>query len=178
MLTHLELQVNPAAVDLFKANHNPLCIVGACGDYRTGKSFLLNSLFSKNGNFDVSPTIEPCTQGINILKSPLIHSTTDHPRVNVWVMDTEGFGSLDKDSLYDSKIFLLILMLSDVLIYNSKGALDEETISRLALICQEAVSLTQNTESMRSSMNTRLCWVLRDFALTLQDEDNNEITPN
>lgn len=43
----------------------------------------------------------------------------------MWVFDTEGFGSLQKDSLYDSKIFLLTLMLSDAVIYNSKGSLDE-----------------------------------------------------
>ena len=40
-------------------------------------------------------------------------------------MDSEGFGSLNKDSVHDSKIFLLILLMSDALIYNSKGALDE-----------------------------------------------------
>lgn len=43
---------------------------------------------------------------------------------NVWVFDTEGFGSLEKDAKHDARVFLLGILLSEVLIYNSMGAID------------------------------------------------------
>ena len=53
-----------------------------------GKSLLLNLLFYKDC-FDVSPTIKPCTKGINMISSPF------HIKgKNIWVFDTEGFGSM------------------------------------------------------------------------------------
>jgi len=56
----------------------------------------------------------------------------------LWILDTEGFGSLDQDSKYDAKIFLLSVLFSEVLIYNSMGSIDEVSISKIALMCKEA----------------------------------------
>lgn len=48
--------------------------------------------------------------------------------MNVWVLDTEGFGAMEQDGTYDAKIFLLGILLSEVVIYNSMGSLDEVSI--------------------------------------------------
>lgn len=69
--SNIELRLNEAAVDILERYPGPLSIVSACGEYRTGKSFLLNSLFGGDSEFEVSATIEPCTQGINIMQSPI-----------------------------------------------------------------------------------------------------------
>lgn len=46
----------------------------------------------------------------------------------LWVMDCEGFGSIEKDGHYDARMFLLCLLFSEVLLYNSFSSLDEPTI--------------------------------------------------
>lgn len=56
----------------------------------------------------------------------------------IWIVDTEGFGSIEKDSSYDGKIFLMNFLISNVILYNSFGAIDENSINKLAMICREA----------------------------------------
>lgn len=64
-----------------------------------------------------------------------------HEGLNIWIVDTQGFGSIDKDSTYDGKIFLMNLLLSNIILYNSFGAIDENSINKLAMICREAKSM-------------------------------------
>jgi hypothetical protein len=42
---------------------------------------------------------------------------------------------MDKDSNYDGKIFLLSLLMSNILLYNSFGAIDDNSITKLGLVC-------------------------------------------
>ena len=89
-------------------------------------------LFNQNC-FDVSPTTQACTKGINMMRSPIKCGER-----NVWVFDTEGFGSVEQDGKYDAKVFLLGIMLSQALIYNSAGSLDQNSIDKIALMCHQA----------------------------------------
>jgi hypothetical protein len=66
------------------------------------------------------------------MRQPIKHDGT-----NIWIFDTEGFGSIEKDSKHDAKIFLLSLLISDVFVYNSIGAIDEISISKIAMMCRE-----------------------------------------
>ncbi len=50
------------------------------------------------------------------------------------VVDTEGLGAYDEDENHDSKIFLLALLLSSLLIYNSVGTIDENALNSLSLV--------------------------------------------
>ena len=50
------------------------------------------------------------------------------------VVDTEGLGAYDEDENHDAKIFLLALLLSSLLIYNSVGAIDENALNSLSLV--------------------------------------------
>ncbi len=50
------------------------------------------------------------------------------------VVDTEGLGAFDEDENHDSKIFLLALLLSSLLIYNSVGTIDENALNSLSLV--------------------------------------------
>ena len=119
-----------------------LGVVAVCGKYRTGKSYLLNKLFvepyfqKKNRQksapvFTVSPTINACTKGLWLWKRVIKTGEND---VSMIVVDTEGLGAYDEDENHDSKIFLLALLLSSMLIYNSVGTIDENALNSLSLV--------------------------------------------
>lgn len=50
------------------------------------------------------------------------------------VIDTEGLGAFDEDENHDAKIFLLALLLSSMVIYNSVGTIDETSLNSLSLV--------------------------------------------
>lgn len=103
--------------------------------YRTGKSYLLNKIIlDKPKGFAVGPTVNPCTKGIWIYCSPIEIYDNDNRKINVIVVDTEGLGALDEDSNHDNKIFSLALLMASEFIYNSSGAIDENSIENLNLI--------------------------------------------
>jgi hypothetical protein len=58
----------------------------------------------------------------------------DLPPVAMIVVDTEGLGAYDEDENHDAKIFLLALLLSSLLIYNSVGTIDENALNSLSLV--------------------------------------------
>lgn len=126
-----------------------LGVVAVCGKYRTGKSYLMNKLFvesyfqkKRKGNkakeetkkgFQVSPTINACTKGLWMWKK-VIKADTAGNDVSMIVVDTEGLGAYDEDENHDAKIFLLALLLSSLLIYNSVGTIDENALNSLNLV--------------------------------------------
>jgi Guanylate-binding protein, N-terminal domain len=57
------------------------------------------------------------------------------------IVDTEGLGAFDEEQNHDTKIFLLALLLSSLLIYNSMGPIDENAISNLSLVVNLSQSL-------------------------------------
>lgn len=79
------------------------------GLYRTGKSFLLNALSSHDEgeeetkepmqkfdeNFRVDAKVEACTRGFWILADP-ITIEKDGNIIDVYFMDSEGLGGIDK----------------------------------------------------------------------------------
>ena len=79
---------------MFASIKGPVSIISVAGAYRTGKSFLLNTMLlnCKHG-FAVGPTINPKTKGIWIWGKPLTCKTNKNELVNVIVMDSEGLGS-------------------------------------------------------------------------------------
>lgn len=54
--------------------------------------------------------------------------------MGILVIDTEGLGAYDEDENHDAKIFLLALLLSSLLIYNSVGTIDENALNSLSLV--------------------------------------------
>jgi hypothetical protein len=101
----------------------------------------------------------------------------------VVVVDTEGLGALDEDSNHDNKIFSLALLMSSTFIYNSSGAIDESSIENLNLI----LNLTKHIQLKNSDTEAydevfiernfpSFYWVLRDFALKLENEAGQPIT--
>ena len=185
--------INEEAIKIISKEENKqIGILSLVGKYRTGKSFLLNRVLidkKSTKGFDVGPTIKPCTKGIWLWSSPLIinnnYSNSSFP---AYLIDTEGLGAYDEEINHDSKIFLIAILISSLFIYNSFGTIDEVALNNLSLILNLSKSLKIRNNS--TSLNTNdindeeemakyfpsLLWILRDFALKLEDNDGNVIT--
>jgi hypothetical protein len=57
------------------------------------------------------------------------------------IIDTEGLGAYDEEQNHDTKIFLLALLMSSLLIYNSVGTIDENALNDLSLVVNLSKSL-------------------------------------
>jgi hypothetical protein len=119
--------VNQRAKD-FLANLKwdvPIGVVSVAGLYRTGKSYLLNSIILQRPNgFVVGDTTQACTQGLWIWTEALQGSTADGRELQLLIIDTEGLGDTEKDQDNDVRIFSLAILMSSCFVYNSKGAID------------------------------------------------------
>lgn len=99
--------------DLIKSINSSFGVVSMVGNYRTGKSYLLNKMLltEKNG-FEVGQTINSCTKGLWIYSKPIIGLNEDNENIPVLIIDTEGFGSIELDMDHDVRIFALSLLIS------------------------------------------------------------------
>jgi hypothetical protein len=167
-----------------------LGVITVVGKYRTGKSFFINRVLlnrQKQGGFPVGPTINPCTKGLWLWNKTLPAENPEHEDMSVLLIDAEGFGGIDENVNHDSRIFLFGLLLSSYFIYNSAGNIDENAIQNLSLIVnlakeiqiksQEETAAAQNkSEEDISAHFPGFLWIVRDFALRLQDHTGNPIT--
>lgn len=102
--------------------NNKLAILCIAGNYRTGKSFLMNHMVDAPPGtypFQVDPSVHACTRGLWIYSEPqTIKLDGSEECIDVFVMDSEGLGGVDKNQSYDMKIFTLTTLLSSYLVYN------------------------------------------------------------
>ena len=97
-------------------------------------------------------------------------------------IDTEGSNSVEKSATHDAKIFALAMLMSSYFIYNSVGAIDENSINDLSLTTQLskniAVAADESSEHTLSYYTPKFLWALRDFTLELQDARGQHINAN
>lgn len=58
-----------------------------------------------------------CTRGLWIYTEP-ITINVEGEEFDIFVMDSEGLGGVDKNSTHDTKIFTLTVLLSSFLVFN------------------------------------------------------------
>ena len=88
----------------------------------------MNRFFNTNAGFNLGPTIQSTTKGIWIWARP---HPQDAKRTLV-LLDTEGLHDVEKgDETHDMKLFSLALLLSNCLVYNAVGTLDDVIIQQL-----------------------------------------------
>ena len=150
-----------------------LAVVVVAGRYRSGKSFLLNrgllDAAAKKG-FATGNSTNACTRGVWIYPMPLnTHSTRCYI-----VLDTEGTASLEAKAEQDARLIGIALSLASVFIFNATGSLDETSLSDLATLTTVAQGISSVTDKWQPP---ELIWVLRDFALQLQGDAGEDITP-
>ncbi|CAM4625567.1 guanylate-binding protein 3-like isoform X1 [Lepidochelys kempii] len=170
-----ELEVNPAALDILRGVAQPVVVVAIVGLYRTGKSYLMNSLAGKKKGFSLGSTVQSHTKGIWMWCLP-------HPRRaghTLVLLDTEGLGDVEKgDTKNDVWIFALAVLLSSTLAYNSKGTIDQYAMEQLHFVseltehikvkAQGGDDLEEDTEFVRFFPS--FIWAVRDFTLELRIE--------
>eukprot|EP01041_Mallomonas_annulata_P000576 gene575-1107_t len=176
--------VHDESLNLLRQFSKPnIAIVAVCGLYRTGKSYLLNVLLQQSGGtgcFTVGSSINACTKGIWIWNTPKYDPDKDQ---YVFFLDTEGLGSTFRTSTYDSRIFALGLLLSSYFIYNSRGVIDGQALDDLSLVANLTRMIQvragydeQDGGESLSQYFPSFLWIVRDFALKLQQENGRIIS--
>ncbi|XP_077697707.1 guanylate-binding protein 2-like isoform X5 [Eretmochelys imbricata] len=154
------LRVNPAALGLLRGLTRPLHVLAVFGPRGTGKSFLMDRLAGQGEGF-------PCSPGIWVWCLP--HPT--QPDQALVLLDTEGFPEQEGDKTKLSQLFLLNVLLSSVLVYNTRSEgdpqrqLDRLTYVRdLPQVVQVLDECSWENSFLLSSVLPSFVWCLRDVA--------------
>ena len=172
-----ELRVSEEAIDLFRRINKPLKIVSIVGNYRTGKSFLLNRLMKRNDGFPLGSTVESKTKGIWMW----VGDHPDDPTKSLVLLDTEGLNDVKKgDRSHDAQIFTLAILLSSILVYNSTGAIGAEALEGLHVASElsKHIQTRQCSEVEFATFFPAFIWAIRDFHLRLQDSSGRMMSAN
>ncbi|KAF4670563.1 hypothetical protein FOZ61_010154 [Perkinsus olseni] len=174
------------ALNILRQMEGKVAVIGIAGLYRTGKSFLMNRLLGLQDGFEIGPSVNPCTRGIWMWGQPVQLG----PNFHAILIDTEGLGSCVRTTSCDMQIFSLCLLLSSFFVYNSMGAINEESLDQLNLVLhltkhihvRSSSSRNSNPDLSKDSADLAahfppLLWVLRDFNLKLVNETGQPISP-
>ena len=88
----------------------------------------------------MDPSVNACTRGLWFFSEP-ITIEKDGEIFDIYLMDSEGLGGVDKSQNYDVKIFTLATLLSSFLIYNQVGVIDEQAITNISVVTQLAKNI-------------------------------------
>jgi hypothetical protein len=99
----------------------------------------------------------------------------------IFLLDTEGAASVERDPNHDAKIFSLALLMSSYFMYNSVGCIDEVSINNLSMVAQISQRIAVRSgipadEYSLASYAPRFLWILRDFVLEIQDSRGRPIS--
>ncbi|XP_029409486.1 guanylate-binding protein 1-like [Nannospalax galili] len=123
-----QLLVNQEALKILSTIKQKVVVVAIVGLYRTGKSYLMNSLAGKKRGFSLGSTIQSHTKGIWMWCVP-------HPKKpghTLVLLDTEGLEDVEKgDNQNDCWIFALAVLFSSTFIYNSMGTINQHAMDQL-----------------------------------------------
>uniref|UniRef100_A0A8B9BL75 GB1/RHD3-type G domain-containing protein n=1 Tax=Anser brachyrhynchus TaxID=132585 RepID=A0A8B9BL75_9AVES len=177
------LVVQPEALLLLSGITQPMVVVAIAGPYRSGKSYLLNRLAGQRRGFALGSSVRAQTKGIWMWCMP--HPCK--PGHTLVLLDTEGLGDTEKgDTKNDTWIFVLAVLLSSTLIYNSKGTIDQQALDNLQYVLKlteyvQVKTAPEEAEDEQPGLDRRapffpnFVWAVRDFTLQLE-VDGKEIS--
>ncbi|XP_014817700.1 PREDICTED: guanylate-binding protein 1-like [Calidris pugnax] len=170
------LVVQQEALQVLSEITQPVVVVAIAGLYRTGKSYLMNRLAGRRKGFSLGSGVQSHTKGVWMWCVP--HPCK--PGHTLVLLDTEGLGDVEKgDTKNDTWIFVLTVLLSSTLIYNSRGTIDQQAMEQLHYVMKltEKVRLKatpgQREEEQEDPEEVApffpaFVWTVRDFTLQLE----------
>ena len=182
-----KLILNEEALQFLKDIEEDLIIVFIFGKGGSGKSFLMNLLINSNDQkkkfitnsivstknlkgFKVNSyfnSLKGNKKGIYFWSSPI---EKENSKEKILFFDSEGVNSenVDQQTL-ESKLLALMIIISSLFIYNTKGDINSYSLNDLQLIVQLTDSINIEGKIDKDEMISELCpkfiWTLRDFNL-------------
>ena len=164
------LEITIEAINfLSELNGQKLAIICVSGPLKTGKSLLLNTFLNNGKGFGAN------TQGLYIWGRPIeLENGT-----KLLLLDSQGLSKSEGD-ISGQKLFILSLLLSTCLIYNTNGGITDQILSNFAYFTDLAnkISITPDNNDTKNNIDNlseyfpELIWGLRDFQM--KDKDPND----
>lgn len=154
-------RINDAAASYLAQADYPLRIVGVAGNYRAGKSTLLNRLIGKQ-LFATSASTQSQTKGLWFAEW----------EKGLLLLDCEGLSSTEAGDEHDYNVFALCVLLCSAFLYNNFGAITAAALQSLKLAGKLAQVLARTDFKLSSTL---LVWIARDFNLEMVDHEGKEV---
>ncbi|XP_001377873.3 guanylate-binding protein 1-like [Monodelphis domestica] len=177
------LTVNQKSLKILASITEPMVVVAIVGNYRTGKSYLMNKLAGKKSGFSLGSTVQSHTKGIWMWCVP----HPKKPNHTLVLLDTEGLGDVEKgNNKNDTWIFALAVLLSSTFVYNSMGTINQQAMDQLHYVTELTDRIKSKSSSKVNSVENisefvsffpDFVWTLRDFSLELEI-DGKPVTPD
>lgn len=162
----------------------PVCVVCVVGPARTGKSYLLGQL--QGSAFRLGHTMKAETMGIWIGQKAIEHRTPTGEKITLVFLDSEGIGSMDSEDstdATDNQIFTLSVLLSSLLIYNSKNVPNNTDLEKLHFVSKlsDSIRVRSHDENTREDVakfkeySPEFFWLIRDVGLDITDSNDKPV---
>ena len=125
-VTRRKLEVVPDALALLEGIKKPVAVLSICGPYRTGKSYILSRLLGSSDAFALGHTMDAKTVGIWMGTTAL-----ECDEFVLILLDTEGIDAVSAMMTDDASIFVMTILLSSYLIYNSLNIPQKSDLERM-----------------------------------------------
>lgn len=170
-----KFEVDAATARHLSCMEGPSTVIAIIGSARTGKSYLLSRFFGwERAGFETGASTKPVTRGVWLWARP--HPFK--PNTQLILLDTEGLdepGTLEGND-YDYKLFSLTILLASCVLYNTVGKIQRSDIEALRIVLKlsdyirvKPVKEGPKDHTLSDQLAGALCWVIRDFHLTLDD---------
>ena len=152
------LEITIEGINFFnKLNNEKLSILSINGIPESGKSFLGNSLIGKMKGFKCETT-----KGLWVWGKPINLENGS----KLLIFDSQGLNKKDRDSI-SQKIYILNILISNYIIYNTKGEVNDEILKDFILFSDLSKGIfvseqnkKENTIENLSNYYPSLIWTL------------------
>ena len=155
------LEITIEGINFFnKLNNEKLSILSINGIPESGKSFLGNSLIGKMKGFKCENT-----KGLWVWGKPINLENGS----KLLIFDSQGLNKKDRDSI-SQKIYILNILISNYIIYNTKGEVNDEILKDFILFSDLSKGIfvseqnkKENTIENLSNYYPSLIWTLSNY---------------